>query len=84
MEKFTKGTFDFNKDVLEYTNFHQTPIIYDVGLPHTGIVDLCSKNMTAEVVANYKMLMKSDYKYRLYADGLPSATVVSRNPSKHT
>jgi len=30
------------------------------------------------------MLIDQDFKYRLYADGLPSATIVSKNTKKHT
>jgi len=66
------------------TNYHATPVVYDVGLPHTGMVELCSKKIDQRELDNYKMLIEQDFKYRLYADGLPSATVVSKNPSKHT
>lgn len=55
-----------------------------VGLPHTGDIELCRVKLDAETVANYKMLIEQDFKYRLYADGLPSATVVSKNEQKHT
>jgi hypothetical protein len=47
-------------------------------------VNICSKELTEESVANYEMLIKDEFKYRMYVDGLPSATVISKDREKHT
>lgn len=71
-------------DKQEFYDFFATPISYDVGLPHTGMLELCERRMDLKEWTEYNYLIKNDFKYRLHIDGLPSATVVSKNLEKHT
>ena len=71
-------------DVNNEVNFWQeSPYEYQMGINHTGMVNLCAKKYNDTQIEWFEFFTEYHFTYRLYLDDLPSATVLARNVKDH-
>ena len=67
-----KSAYDNNERV--NGNIHESPYEYWVGESKESIV-ICNSMMTHEEIRDFIHMIKNRYRYQLFVDGLPSATM---------